>query len=130
MNNASDKTVNQIMRLMCEMDPTGLTNNIVGGVSTPVNQPYTTLNQSPFGGDRYENNCDDYPDFTEQEMRLAKKFVELVGCPERATELLNKVAECEDCLGLIDDSETDEIGFVASTVPMAPDMPTMMANMM
>lgn len=130
MNDISDKMVNQISRLMCEMDPTGLTNNLVGGVSAPVNQPYAALNQSPFGSDQYENDCDDYPDFTEQEMRLAKKFVELVGCPERASELLNKISECEDCLGLIGDEEDDEVSFVASTVPITPDMPTMMANMM
>jgi len=66
-----------------------------------------------------DNEC------TEQDLKLTKRFIELIGGIDRARMLLDKVDECEDCLGLIDD-ENDEsvIDKIAAIVPTLPDLPS------
>ena len=131
--NISGETVGTISRLMCEMDPSGFS----GGMMTGV-QPFTTINQLPFGNQQQNDNSEE-TDFSEQELRVAKKFVELIGCPERASELIDKISECEDCLGLVGDEDEDDMNFVASTIPRNADsgfkretmnLPTMISSLM
>jgi hypothetical protein len=91
-------------------------------------QELMSLNQVPSmqpaqNGDGFgiQNSGGEYEDFSEQEMRLAKKFIELVGCPERATELLNKAVECGECLGML--SDEDAIQKISNVIPNYPDEP-------
>lgn len=65
--------------------------------------------------------------FTEQELKLAKRFVELIGGTDRARYAIEKIDECDDCLDLIDDEE-DQISSFADSMPDLPDLPTALQN--
>jgi len=60
--------------------------------------------------------------FQEEELRMAKRFVELMGSAERAREAVDRVDQCEECLDLIDDDSSIEA--IATMVPLSPDMPS------
>lgn len=70
--------------------------------------------------------------YSESELKIAKRFVELIGGCDRARELLDKVAECEECLGLLDDegsgSDENTIQKMAVMMPLQPDLPTSVKN--
>ena len=72
-----------------------------------------------------------YAEFSDEEMKLAKRFIEIVGCPERSEELLAKALEGFEYLGMIDDNETDaaSIGAVAKAVPFDMDATTTIAHL-
>lgn len=87
---------------------------------------------SPLSGAQEEP---EEPDgYTEEELQLTKKFIDMIGGPERARELVDKVNECEDCLDIIDDGDTEEeddaasISVISRSVPDAPDLPRLMAK--
>lgn len=66
-------------------------------------------------------------DFNEFELKLAKRFIELIGDASRAKKLLSKCDECMDCLGLIDDDEQEDIETiekVSDYMPSQYDLPT------
>jgi hypothetical protein len=65
-------------------------------------------------------------EFTDKEMKMAKRFIELCGSADRVQELLDKALECEDCLGMIDDEEQDAtiIAQIGEVIPSEVDMPT------
>lgn len=89
-----------------------------------------------------EGYCDqnEQEGYTEEELKLAKRFSELVGGPDRAREILDKVADCEECLDLVDDepeegssgfgSDEEAITHLASMMPDSPDLPTSFKNNM
>lgn len=54
--------------------------------------------------DNYE---DDEP--TSSELKLGKRFVELIGSIEKARTILDKIEECSDCLDLIDDEDENDV---------------------
>lgn len=62
--------------------------------------------------------------FTDLELRIGRRFLELVGGIERARDLVNRCDECEECLGLVDDDDEETINGVASMIPDEVDMPT------
>jgi hypothetical protein len=75
--------------------------------------------------------------FTSKELKIAKRFVELMGGADRARDALDKVDECMECLDIIDDKPQDEEGMDASMIerlaglmPMLPDLPTSAKNKM
>lgn len=73
-----------------------------------------------------ESNDGDIDRFDEEELLIAKRFIELVGGPERAKNLLDKVTDCAECLGILgdgDDAELNEIEVIGQSTPMAPDLP-------
>ncbi len=130
---SSSKDVNQIVNLMemgigapgphapdggmgGGMVNTGDVGNVMAGM---MDQSVTPQEET------YDEN------FSDAEMKLAKRFIELVGCPERAEELLAKALEGFEYLGMIDDNETDAaaIGVVAQGVPMDVDAPSTIAHM-
>lgn len=78
----------------------------------------------PMSQHEMEGMSDEPEEFDEQEMRIAKRFIELIGSPERAQELLDKVSDCEECLGLVDD-DSSAIEQISMVMPATPDMPTM-----
>lgn len=69
-----------------------------------------------------ETNGGDECEYTEEELKLTKRYVEMIGGCERASQLIDRVGECEDCLKLIDDGES-EIDVIAASVPEDVDMP-------
>jgi hypothetical protein len=78
-----------------------------------------------------DQNQDEYPDFTDEEMKLAKRFIEIVGCPERAEELLAKAIEGLEYLGLVDDEVADSVTIdaVAQAMPLDVGAPSTVAHM-
>lgn len=67
---------------------------------------------------------------TTEQLKITKRFVELVGGMENARTLLDKLDECDDCIDLLDDEgiehhETGMISQMAELVPDLPDLPTM-----
>lgn len=70
---------------------------------------------------------EDEQQFTEEELQMAKRFLEAVGGADRARELLDKVVSCEDCLGLISDEDEDEeldIQRISDAMPEDVSMPS------
>lgn len=106
--------VDQIAKLMSEMDSPSMSGNVLAQDADTL----MTINQTPTQG--YEEGG--HEEFTDDQLRLAKEFIELIGDAEQARDLLDKVVECEDCLGIVDDDE-DSINVIASTMGSTPDMP-------
>ncbi len=79
--------------------------------------------------DDYETQNEEQ--YSEKELKITKRFIEIVGGADRARELLDKVDECEDCLGLVDEEDDDEsiIQQIADAAPEVPDFPTSIKNM-
>jgi len=75
-----------------------------------------------FGGEEEyeEEECEE---FSAEELKLGERYVELAGGADRARELLDKIEECGECVGLAGD-ESDEIGGISDTMPGLPDLPT------
>lgn len=77
--------------------------------------------------EQYDDN------FNDAEMKLAKRFIEIVGCPDRAAELLDKAIEGLDYLGMVNDNEDGEdsnaIDAMAQAMPTDADAPTTIAHM-
>jgi len=118
--------ITRIAQLLEDIPPSGVTSHLTGGstaqIAMMVPPDVTTLVTEPHGyGDSTEP---EEPDFSELELRLAHRFIELVRGAERARGLINKCDECEDCLGLVDDDEADSIEAMASVIPSDVDLPT------
>lgn len=64
------------------------------------------------------------PQFTDLELKLAKRFLELIGGPERARDLINKCDECQECLGLVGDDDENTITSISQNIPSDVDLPT------
>lgn len=70
--------------------------------------------------------------FSAADLKLAKRFIELVGSPDRARALIDKVNECTECLDLVDDSDEsqenqndfDVIGQISNAMPSHVDLPS------
>jgi hypothetical protein len=65
---------------------------------------------------------------TAEQLKIAKRFLDLMGSVEKAQEALDKVSECEDVLRKVDDEEfeereTDQIAGMAHLIPDLPDLP-------
>lgn len=89
----------------------------------PDNHSGDLLN--PDNGGYGRDSSPEEPKFTDLELRLARRFMQLVGGIERARDLINRCDECEECLGLVDDDDEQTIDGVASMIPDEVDMPTM-----
>lgn len=115
-----------IASLMCENEYAPVYNgNMMGGITSMVgdlmNRPLgNSENEITVIGVDSDENRDGY---TPEELRITKRYIELMGSAERARELVDKVDECEDCLDIIDD-QPDDITKLASTMPHSPDFPT------
>lgn len=100
---------------MCEMES-------LNQVMAHSPEPLATFNQLPGGSEsRYESE-DEYDQFSDAELQLAQQFLEQIGCPDRALELLDKVIECDECLGIDDDAQ--QIETMALIIPDDPELPT------
>lgn len=69
-----------------------------------------------------EQSGPEEPQFTELELKVANRFLELVGGVERARKLINKCDECQECLDMVTDDQI--ISQVADSVPLDIDTPT------
>lgn len=131
MRPATNGEVNYIAKLMVEMDPTsGSASHLAGDTMAQDAMTLLTINNTPMGQSRYENDgMEEEEEFGETELKLAKRFIEIIGGADRARDLLDKVNDCEECLGMVDGDEEDEdvdmIGKISASIPSSPDMPMM-----
>jgi hypothetical protein len=120
-----DKEIRIIMALLEDAGMPGSTSVLSGAASaqnTMLDQPEQYVDTSNIGygvGTEPEE-----PEFTDLEMRLAKRFLELIGGPERARDLINKCDECEDCLGLVGGDDESQISSISELIPSEVDLPT------
>lgn len=104
----------------------------------PISPMSGSMSQSAMGGPETEvefltaddpSELQEDKPFSENDLKIAKRFVELVGGVDRARELLDKIDECEDCIGLVDDEgmeehDSSEITKLAQMMPSMVDLPT------
>lgn len=93
-----------------------------------ASQPVDTLNQMSCTTPdmSYTEDNTDNDEFTADELKIAKRFIELIGDVDRARDIIDRVDECQDCLGLIDDEYSDDetIEMISDMVPDSLDLPT------
>lgn len=84
-----------------------------------------------------EASCDgeDGEKLSEFQLKVTKRYLELMGGADRARMAIDKVDECEECLGLIDDddvrddSDASMISKMAGMLPGLPDLPMELSNL-
>ncbi len=91
------------------------------------------LSEPECGSDDEEGNLNEF------QLRVAKRFIDLMGGADRAHAAIDKVDECEDCLGLIDDEDDDDqirsdhdssmIEKISGMLPGLPDLPMELSNL-
>lgn len=123
-----------IASLIDRLDPTSgrpINESMVGGMSSfMAGGSESTPVDSYADGPELAEPTDGDQGFSEQELKIAKRFIELVGGVDRAKEILDKVDECEDCLELLEDDDDDAtIAQVAGTIPSSPDLPTGLSSL-
>ena len=59
---------------------------------------------------------------SDEHLDLAKRYIELAGGIENARDLLDKLEECGECLG-VEPDETEAIEGISDTMPSMPDLP-------
>lgn len=132
MKEVDPRTVKSIVQIMMEMEPgpsmaPGLAGSNLARDSMSMTIVSPPVAPTMIGQHEEEGQEDGY---TEDELRITKKYIEMIGGAERARELIDRVAECEDCLDIIDDEEamSGMIGRMADTMPSSPDLPTQLYN--
>jgi hypothetical protein len=114
-----------IMASVIAEDPlagSGMAQGAMGAIQTDMPIPNMGMG---FGGEEYEEEEEEeeYEEFSAEELQLGERYVELAGGADRARELLNKVEECGECIGMADD-EGDQIEGISDAMPGLPDLPT------
>lgn len=84
------------------------------------------------GSDQQQDDSED--EFSEKDLKIAKRFIELMGGADRARAAVDKVDEGQEFLGLLDDEECENggcddgdagmIAKLAGLLPSMPDLPT------
>lgn len=117
-------TMNEIQAIVQLMNETDTSMMGLGGMNAIQDSSrLMTINQTP--GSVYQDQEADDSNFSQDELKLAKKFVDLIGCVDRARDLVDKVSECEDCLDMDDSDDEVAIDIIGASMPDTPDMPTM-----
>ena len=123
-NRMLNSEVMRISQLMEDVPPSGGTSHMSGAstaqIPMMVQPDVTTLVSEPRG---YGETQEDQPEFTELELKIATRFIELVGGAEKARDLINKCDECQECLGLVAD-DGESIENIANIIPSNSDLPT------
>lgn len=111
--------INEIVTLMEQMPTPGMTSTMSGAA-----QAQSAMNVLP--GDHsspgFAVDVEEDDGFDPKHIAAAKDLIALVGCAERARELIDKV---DDAMEVFDDGEDDlkTIDLVAQLIPDTPDMP-------
>ncbi len=81
-------------------------------------------------------DCDEGDNFSEFQLRVAKRFIDLMGGADKARAAVDKVDECEDCLGLVDDEDqvrdnhdSSVIEQISGMLPGLPDLPMELSSL-
>lgn len=132
MANKNTKDISLILSIMEDDMVPGRT-PMSGGIMAQTSMSYPDNHSddllNPDNGGYGRDSGPEEPQFTDLELRLARRFLQLVGGIERARDLISRCDECEECLGLVDDEDEQTINGVASMIPDEVDMPTMRSDL-
>lgn len=119
-----DNDISKIRELLEDIPPPGSTTMPGGACGGSMANIAMMAPPSITTVSGYGNSSEpEEPQYSELELKIANRFIELVGGAERARELISKCDECNECLGLVDD-ESDSIEGVAAMMPVSADLPT------
>ena len=123
-----DKAISLICRSMDSSEPTSVPTkrrNIRENMEPTPAHMLSNTNHMAFMYDQDDQADQSGCDVTDEELKLAKKFISMVGGGERAQKIMDKAYECEDCLGMLDSEDEDMqvISQISSMIPTEVDMP-------
>ena len=126
---SSTRDISNILRLLNE-DPmvSGSTSNLTGAKYAQEAEMRDSGHHSLAGFNQNDLPTQDLTigeTFTEKEIRIGKRFIELAGGHERARDLLDKIIQSDHIFGITDDqADQAQIDMIAQSVPEEPDYPT------
>lgn len=132
MNTQPRSHIDIILKLMNE-DPMigGATTNLTGAsYAQNAQDVYQELGSNDLAGFKSSNvQINELPvneTYTEKEVKIAKRFIHLLGDKERARRLLDKVIAADEMIGIEDSAVADQnnIEKIASLIPSEVDHPT------
>lgn len=121
----SKKDIDKIVMLLSENAMvSGATTNLTGAGYA---QDMENLGDPPAMMDQEQNiaEFDPSPTYTERDVRIAKRFIELAGGIDRAEDLLLKVRQSDEIFGFSQEREDREsISRISDAMPSMPDLPS------
>lgn len=121
-----NKDIKMIVSLLEDIGTPGTT-SILSGASMAQLAMDDDVAQIANGAESYEQTPQDSDKYTALELRLAARFVELVGGSERACDLIKKIKEVQEVLDPDRQSaasDSQNIDAIAGLVPSDVDLPT------
>ena len=126
MSGSSQQDINRILRLMNEdMNVPGSTQNL-SGAKYAQEAEMNELGTNILPGFNTEmNSTEDLTvgeTFSDREVKIGKRFIELLGGHNRARDLLDKIIQSDQIFGITDDQQdAAQIGQIADDTPDHPD---------
>lgn len=129
MRNSSRQDISQILRLMNEdMNIPGSTENLTGARYAQEAELRDLGTNSLQGFTDETGQIEDLTigeTYTDKEIKIGRRFVELMGSHERARDLLDKIVQSDQIFGVTDEeNDANQIEQIASNVPEMPDLAT------
>jgi len=128
---ANSQEMRMILSLIEDIGTSGTTSILSGASMAQSESEIEDYDQMAYASQNSEE-ASSTSDFSALELRLATRFIELVGGPRRVKELLEKIDECQRCLGVdeqLEQLDSERINALADMVPNSSDLPTSRASM-
>ncbi len=112
-----------------EILPPGSSPTLSGANTAQIasSMPDISMRESDYIVAPESQDTEDGDQYSELELKLTKRYIELIGGAERARDLINKCDECMECLGMLDgtsETDMDTIKKVSEYMPQDVDYPT------
>lgn len=133
MSTVSNKSIQKILYLMNENSTIGGATANLSGAAYAQEASFPSMGQSIMQGFNDEGQIDELEvneSYTEKEVKIARRFIKLLGGSERARDLLEKVISADSIIGIEEpeqyqeDREKSQIDQIAMMVPSEVDTPT------
>lgn len=133
MSTVSNKSIQQILYLMNENSMVGGATANLSGAAYAQEASFPSMGQNIMQGFNSEGPIEELEvneSYTEKEVKIARRFIKLLGGDERARDLLEKVISADSIIGVEEpeqaqeDHEKSQIDQIATMVPNDVDMPT------
>jgi hypothetical protein len=109
--------------------PPGSSSTLTGANTAQIasSMPDVSMRETDYIVAPEASDMEDGDQYSALELKLTKRYIELIGGAERARDLINKCDECMECLGVLDDTtqtDVDTIQKVSEYMPQDVDFPT------